>query len=79
MQMATLPTQQAPSLQNHPQTNLDLWYPTLGHSILIQHRDNGTLSIEGPAHNRRRTLVCAEHSHPSRPPTDIRQRGNQPH
>jgi hypothetical protein len=36
-QIAALPTQQAPSLQNHPQINLDVWYPTLGHSIHIQH------------------------------------------
>jgi hypothetical protein len=34
--------------------------------------DTGTLSIEYPVHNSRCTLVCAEHSHPSRPITDIR-------
>jgi hypothetical protein len=53
-------------------TNLVLWHPTLGHSIHIQHWDTGTLSIEDPAHNRRRTLVCAKRSHPSRPLTNIR-------
>jgi hypothetical protein len=35
-QFAAIPTQQAPSLQIHPQTHLDLRHPTLGHSIHIQ-------------------------------------------
>jgi hypothetical protein len=60
----------------YPQTHLDLWHPTLGHSIHIQHREARTLSIKGPAHNRRRTMVGAEQSHPSRPPNDFRQRRN---
>jgi hypothetical protein len=38
--------QQTASVQNHPQTDLDLWYPTLGHGFHIQHRDPGTLPIE---------------------------------
>jgi hypothetical protein len=71
-------TQQAPSLQIHPQTHLDLRHPTLGHSIHIQHRDPRTLSIKGPAHNRRCTVVCAEPSHSSGPPNDFRQRRNLP-
>jgi hypothetical protein len=37
--------QQTPSVQNHPQTDLDLWYPTVGHGFHIQHRDPGTFSI----------------------------------
>jgi hypothetical protein len=37
-----------------------------------------TLSIKSPAHNRRRTVVCAEQSHPSRSPNDFRQRRNLP-
>jgi hypothetical protein len=75
---AAIPTQQAPSLQIHPQTHLDLRHPTLGHSIHIQHRDPRTLSIKGPAHNRRRTVVCAEQSHPLGPPNVFRQRRNLP-
>jgi hypothetical protein len=59
-----------------PQTHLDLRHPTLGHSIHIQHRDPRTLSIKGPAHNRRCTVVCAEQSHPAGPPNDFRQRRN---
>jgi hypothetical protein len=51
---------------------------TLGHSIHIKHRDPRTLSIKGPAHNRRRTVVCAEQSHSSGPPNDFRQRRNLP-
>jgi hypothetical protein len=47
MQFAAIPTQQAPSLQIHLQTHLDLQHPTLGHSIHIQHRDPRTLSIKG--------------------------------
>jgi hypothetical protein len=82
-QFAAIPTQQAPSLQIHPQTYLDLRHPILGHSIHIQHRGPRTLSIKGPAHNRRCTVVCAEQSHPSGPPNDVRQRRNlslkQPH
>jgi hypothetical protein len=64
------PYQQAP-LQIHPQTHLDLWHPTLGHSIHIQHRDTRTLSLKSPAHNRRCTVLCAEQSHPSGPPDDL--------
>jgi hypothetical protein len=41
-------------------------------------RSQRMLSIKGPAHNRRRTLVCAEQSHPSRPPNSFRQRINPP-
>jgi hypothetical protein len=63
-------------LQIHPQTYLDLWHPTLRHSIHIQYRDTKTLSIKGPAHNRRCTLVCAKQSHPSGPPNAFRQRRN---
>jgi hypothetical protein len=33
--------QQTTSVQNHPQTDPDLWYPTLGHGFHIQHRDPG--------------------------------------
>jgi hypothetical protein len=77
-QFAAFRAQQAPSLQIHPQTHLDLWHPTLGHSIHIQHRDTRTLSISGPAHNRRCTVVCAEQSHPSGPPNAFRQRRNLP-
>jgi hypothetical protein len=40
--------------------------PTLGHSIHIQLQDPRTLSIKGPAHNRRCTVVCAEQSHLSK-------------
>jgi hypothetical protein len=76
MQFAAITIQQAPSLQIHPQTHLDLRHPNLGHSIHIQHRDTRTLSIIGPWHNRRRTVVCAEKSHLSRPPNDFRQRRN---
>jgi hypothetical protein len=25
------------SVQNHPETDLDLWYPTLGHGFRIKH------------------------------------------
>jgi hypothetical protein len=67
-----------PSLQIHSQSHLDLRHPTLGESISIQHRDPRTLSIKGPAHNRRCTVVCAEQSHPSGPPNDFRQRRNLP-
>jgi hypothetical protein len=49
--------QQTISVQNHPQTDLDLWYPTLGHGFHIQHQDPGTLPIESPAHDSRRTMV----------------------
>jgi hypothetical protein len=53
-------------------------HPTLGHSIHVQHRDPRTLSIKGPAHNRRCTVGCAEQSHLSGPPNDFRQRRNLP-
>jgi hypothetical protein len=58
--------EQTTSVQNHPQTDLDLWYPTLGHDFHIQHRDPGRLPIKNPAVDRRRTMVCAEHSYPAR-------------
>jgi hypothetical protein len=57
--------QQTTSAQNHPQTALDLWYPTVGHGFHIQHRDPGALPIESPAHDSGRTVVCAEHSYPN--------------
>jgi hypothetical protein len=63
--------QQTTSVQNHPQTDLDLWYPTLGHGFHIKHRDPGALPIEGPAHDSGRTVVCAEHSYPARPSDSI--------
>jgi hypothetical protein len=44
------------------QTDLDLWHPTLGHGFHIKQLDPGTLPIESPAPDRRRTMVCAEHS-----------------
>jgi hypothetical protein len=53
--------QQTASVQNHPQTDLDLRYPTVGHGFHIKHRDPGTLPIESPAHDSRRTMVYAEH------------------
>jgi hypothetical protein len=58
--------QQAASIQNHPQADLD-WYPTLGHGFHIQHRDPGALPIEGPAHDSGHTVVCAEHPYTARP------------
>jgi hypothetical protein len=67
-QFAAIHTQQAPSLQIHPQTHLDLRHPTLEHSIHIQHQDPRTLPIKGPVHNYRCTVVCAEQSHPLGPP-----------
>jgi hypothetical protein len=50
--ITALMKQQTTSVQNHPQTDLDLWYPTLGHGF--QHQDPGTLPIESPAHD----MVC---------------------
>jgi hypothetical protein len=66
------------SFSTNPSSNPSgLMYPTLGHCIHIQHRDTRTLSIKDPAaHGRRRTVVCDEHSHPSRPPDDFHQRRN---
>jgi hypothetical protein len=61
-----------------PPRSLECVHRTLGHSIHIQHRDPRTLSIKGPTHNRRCTVVCAGQSHPSGPPTDFRQRRNPP-
>jgi hypothetical protein len=58
--------QQTTSVQKHPQTDLDLWYPTLGHGFHIQHRDPETLPIESPTHDSRRTMVSAEHPYPAR-------------
>jgi hypothetical protein len=37
----------------------------------IQHRDPGTLPIESPAHDSRRTMVCAEHFYQARPSNSI--------
>jgi hypothetical protein len=69
--------QQAASLQNHPQADLDLWYPTLGHGFHIQHRDPGALPIEGPAHDGGRTVVCAEHPYTGRPTNPFSQGRNK--
>jgi hypothetical protein len=69
--MTALLKQQTTSVLKHPQTDPDLWYPTLGHGFHFQHRDPGTLPIESPAQDSRHTMVCAEHSYPVRPSNSI--------
>jgi hypothetical protein len=56
-----LPQQQNPALQNHPETDLDLWYPTLGYGFHIQRRNPGTFPTESLTSDRGRTMVYAEH------------------
>jgi hypothetical protein len=64
--ITALPHQQNPALQNHPETDLDLWNPTLGYGFHIQRRNPGTFPIESPTSDRGRTMVCAEHYYPTR-------------
>jgi hypothetical protein len=67
-QVTALPQQQNPSLQNHPETDLDLRNPTLWYGFHIQRRNPGTFPIESPTSDRGRTTICAEHYYPTRSP-----------
>jgi hypothetical protein len=63
--------QQTTSVQNNPEIDLDLRYSTLEYGFHIQHRDPGTLPIKSPAHDSKRTMVCAEHPYQARPSNSI--------
>jgi hypothetical protein len=44
------------------------WSTTLRYGFHFQHRNPRTFPIESFVHDKERTLVCAEHSHPKVPP-----------
>jgi hypothetical protein len=73
-----LPQQQNLPLQNHPETDLDLWNLTLGYGFHIQRRNPGTFPIESPTSDRGRTMVCAEHCYLMRSPHADGQGRNLP-
>jgi hypothetical protein len=67
-QVTALPQQQNLALQNNPETDLDLWHPTLRYGFHIQRRNPGTFPVESPMSDRGRPMVCAEHYYPTRSP-----------
>jgi hypothetical protein len=70
--------QQNLALQNHPETDMDLWNPTLGYVLHIQRRNTGTFPAESPTSDRGRPMVCAEHYYPTRSPHANGQWRNPP-
>jgi hypothetical protein len=66
------------TIQNHPETDLDLRNPTLGYGFHIQRRNPGTFPVESPTPDRGRTMVCAEHYNPTRSPHANGQGRNPP-
>jgi hypothetical protein len=61
IEIQTLYKQQTLHLQKYTQTNLGLWNATLANRIHVQHRNTRTLPVEGSAHDKGRTMICAEY------------------